>query len=214
MSSLDRPRFLRLWQRLGGEGDPVELFNALTIAYAAPHRAYHNKAHLKDCLAQFDLVRESAHEPDQVEIALWFHDAIYNPHAADNEAQSAAWAIQALTQGDIALTLTEQVGEFILATQHQIMPSGHDAQLMVDIDLSILGRAPAVFDEYDQQIRLEYQWVPEKQFCERRVRVLTDFLHRPVIYQTEHFYRQYEAQARQNLMGAIDRLTTRKGTGN
>jgi len=213
MSSLDQSRFVHLWQRLGGRSNPAILFTALAAAYAEPHRAYHNTVHLQDCLTQFDSVRASANQPDQLEMALWFHDAIYNPHAADNEAQSAAWAIQALTQGGIALTLAEQVAEFILATQHQALPQEDgtklgDAQLMVDVDLSILGRDPAIFDDYDRQIRLEYHWVPEKQFCERRAQLLTGFLCRPVIYQTEHFYNRYEAQAKQNLTRAIGRLTT------
>jgi predicted metal-dependent HD superfamily phosphohydrolase len=210
MSALDASRFLRLWQRLGGQGDSAELFHALTIAYAEPQRLYHNTAHLQDCLAQFDFVRESASEPDQVEMALWFHDAIYDSHAADNEAQSAAWAIQTLTQGGIGFMLAEQVATLILATQHQALPQAGDAQLIIDIDLSILGRAPAVFDEYDRQIRLEYQWVAERQFCERRAEVLTGFLRRPVIYQTEYFYNRYEAQARQNVRCAIDRLMARQ----
>ena len=210
MSDLNAQRFLQLWQRLGGRSDTDKLFSALTAAYAEPQRIYHNTAHLKDCLAQFDAVRESASDPDVVEMAIWFHDAIYDPHAADNEEQSAAWAIQALTQGGIALTIAQQVAALILATQHQALPQSRDAQLIVDVDLSILGRAPDVFDEYDRQIRLEYQWVPEKQFCTRRAQVLTGFLRRPVIYQTEHFYIRYEAQARQNLTCAIDRLTTRQ----
>lgn len=213
MTDLDAQRFLQLWQRLGGQSDPTELFVALTAAYAEPQRIYHNIAHLKDCLAQFDLARASASEPDEVEMALWFHDAIYDAHAADNEEKSAAWAVQALTQGDISFTIAQQIAELVLSTKHQAPPQGRDAQLMVDVDLSILGRAPTVFAEYDRQIRLEYQWVPEKQFCERRIQVLTSFLRRPAIYQTEHFCLRYEAQARQNLTCAIDRWSTQLAAG-
>ena len=210
MTDLEANRFLHLWQRLGGQSDPAELFAALTAAYAEPRRIYHNTVHLKDCLAQFDLSRASASEPDAVEMALWFHDAIYDAHAADNEAKSAAWATQALTQAGIVSAIAQQVAALILATQHQTPPQGRDAQLIVDVDLSILGRAPAIFAEYDRQIRLEYHWVPEKQFCERRSQVLTGFLRRPLIYQTEHFYSQYEAQARANLTRAIEQLAKRR----
>ena len=92
MSQLDGQRFAHLWQRLGGQGDTEPLFRALAAAYAEPQRAYHTAAHLQDCLNQLDNVRVRAVQPDQLEIALWFHDGVYDPRAADNEEQSAAWA--------------------------------------------------------------------------------------------------------------------------
>lgn len=205
---INQARFANLWQRLGGRGDASELFASLLAAYAETLRAYHNVAHLQDCLAQFDAARDEAQHPDAVEMALWFHDAIYDPRATDNEEKSAVWAIQALTSGGVAQTTTARIAELVLSTQHKAAPVGHDAALLVDVDLSILGRAPAVFDAYDQQIRREYQWVPEPQYCERRAQVLTGFLQRPTIYQTEYFYTQYEKQARGNLARTIDRLTT------
>lgn len=205
---INQARFANLWQRLGGQGDASELFASLLAAYAEPPRAYHNVAHLQDCLAQFDAARDEVQHSDEVEMALWFHDAVYDPRATDNEEKSAAWAIQALTSGCVAQATTARIAELVLSTQHKVVPVGQDATLLVDIDLSILGRAPAVFDAYDRQIRSEYKWVPEQQYCTRRAQVLAGFLARPRLYQTEYFYTQYEKQARENLVRAIDRLTT------
>lgn len=205
---INQTRFANLWQRLGGQGDANELFATLLAAYAEPQRAYHNVAHLQDCLAQFDAARDEAQHPDAVEMAIWFHDAVYDPRATDNEEQSAAWAIQALTAGSIEPTTVQHIAELVLSTQHKAVPTDQDAALLADVDLSILGRAPAIFDAYDRQIRNEYHWVPEHQYCTRRAQVLAGFLARPRLYQTKHFYAQYEKQARENLARAIDRLAT------
>ncbi len=206
MTFVDKQRFITLWQRLGGAAEAEVTFHALTAAYAEPQRAYHTTAHLADCLAQFDAVSALADDPDQVEMAIWFHDAIYDPRAADNETRSAAWAVQALTDAEISLAIARNIAGLVLTTEHQLLPQGHDAQLLVDIDLAILGRAPAIFAEYNHQIRVEYQWVTEAEYRKRRAQVLANFLARPTIYQTEFFQARYEQQARQNLAQAIERL--------
>ena len=208
---INQARFANLWQRLGGQGDANELFASLLAAYAEPQRAYHNVVHLQDCLAQFDAARVEAQHPDAVEMAIWFHDAVYDPRAKDNEEKSATWAIQALTSGGIAQATTARIAELVLTTQHKAMPVGQDAALLVDIDLSILGRAAAVFDLYDRQIRSEYQWVPEPQYRDRRIQVLAGFLERPCLYQTSFFHLRYEEPARRNLASAIARLTDGMG---
>ncbi len=209
MNSLDQQRFLQVWQQLGGRDDPEALFNALARAYAEPHRAYHTTIHLQDCLDQLDTVKASLDEVAQVEIALWFHDAIYDTQAKDNEVKSAAWASTALTSSHISLTVAQNVANLIMMTQHQALPQANDARFTIDIDLSILGRAPVVFAEYDRQIRLEYHWVPEDEYRRRRGQVLTGFVARPTIYQTAFFQTRYEQQARQNLAQAIKRLADR-----
>ena len=85
-------RWLRLWQAIGASGDASTWYETLTRAYAELHRHYHNQQHIADCLAEFDAVRLLAKQPYAVELALWFHDAVYDPKAADNEEQSAALA--------------------------------------------------------------------------------------------------------------------------
>src|SRR5262249_53292937 len=129
---------------------------------------------------------------DEVEFALWFHDAVYDPKRADNEERSAAWAAQALMDAGVSAETTAHVSQLIVATKHASVPDDPDARLLVDVDLSILGRAPEVFDAYDRAIRVEYQWVPEQQYREARARILAGFLGRGVIFQTEYFRSRYE----------------------
>lgn len=170
--------------------------------YAAEDRAYHNVQHLQECLHFFKQVRHLAVHPAEVELALWFHDVIYNPQAADNEQQSAAMAVAFLNQQPVARDVIQRIDTLIMATRtHEA--STLDQQLLVDIDLAILAAPAARFDEYQQQIRAEYAFVPEPLFRQKRAEVLAGFLDRERIYQTDYFYRQLEAKARVNLQTAL-----------
>ena len=206
MDAFNEARFRALWQRLKARGDPARLFAQLASAYAEPRRAYHNAHHIADCLEQLDSARALAQRPDEVETAMWFHDAVYDPRAKDNEARSAAWAVQALAEAEIANDNAERVAALILATKHDREPDGADGALLLDVDLSILGREPEAFAAYDRAIRKEYAWVPEADYRAGRAAILESFLRRPVIYRTEFFRNRLEAQARDNLQSCIARL--------
>ena len=78
--------------------------------------------------------------------------------------------------------------------------------LLVDIDLAILGAAPARFDEYERQIRDEYGFVPEAVFREKRAGILRGFLERPALFSTPALAARFEAAARANLADALARL--------
>ncbi len=141
-----------------------------------------------------------------MELATWFHDAIYDTHAQDNEERSAELAKQRITECGGGADLCQSVVALVLATKAHD-PSVHpDAPLLVDVDLSILGQAEERFQEYETQIRHEYEWVPERIFEVRRAEILEGFLSRRRIYTTEHFLRKYEEQARENLKVSVGRL--------
>jgi predicted metal-dependent HD superfamily phosphohydrolase len=201
-------RWSTMWSHLGaGAGSHGEtVFQAVIQAYSEPHRRYHTLAHLQDCLQQFDTACALAMRPAEVEAALWFHDAIYDPRSSENEARSAQWAQEALRDAGTSAEIAQHVADLVLVTRHNARPVGADACVLVDIDLSILGRAPEEFDAYECQIREEYAWVPEPIFRQKRADILQSFLTRRVIYETSLFQSRYEAQARQNLARSIARL--------
>jgi predicted metal-dependent HD superfamily phosphohydrolase len=203
------PRWRDLWQRLSAQSAPEPIFDELVLRYREPQRAYHTLDHIQDCLCQLDQVRHLAEHADEIELALWCHDVIYDPHAADNELRSAAWASKILEEGQIPVDVSARVQSLILATQHRTPPDRLDAILMVDIDLASLGHSAAEFDRDNAAIRQEYQWVPETAYREARARVLESFLVRPAIYQTTWFHDRYEAQARRNLTRVIRLLRDR-----
>ena len=196
----------RAWRGIGAAGAGLELRAALQAAYEAPARKYHTLQHLRECLALFERHRSLAGHAAEVELALWFHDAVHEIGHADNEAQSAEWARRALRAAGVAPEAIERVVALVLATRHSEAPRGADAQLLVDIDLAILGASPPRFDEYEAQIRAEYAHVPDAEFRPRRRALLAAFLARDRLYSTAPLRSELEASARANLTRSIEAL--------
>lgn len=207
---LTAKRWLELWQWLGAQRPAdaalADTFVSLTARYAEAHRHYHTARHLSECLAHFDGARVLCEHEFEVELALWFHDAIYEPRAKDNEAQSADWARRVMNEAALSIASQQRVHELIMATCHEALPASPDAKVLVDIDLSILGAEAARFDEYETQVRSEYRWVPGFVFKARRREVLEGFLARPTIYSTAQFREKLEKRARENLARSLSLL--------
>ena len=195
--------FLTSWQRawtgIGAADEGDALLLQLKTAYAEPQRRYHTLQHLGECLSAFEGAHTLAERPHEVELALWFHDAIYDIKGHDNEQRSADWARDALRSAGVPADAAQRVHDLVMATRHTAVPSGRDEQLLVDIDLSILGAERTRFDEYEQQIRQEYAYVPGFLFRRKRREILKGFLDRPAIYSTPYFHAALEAGARDNL---------------
>lgn len=207
------------WQRLcqqlpiQSEDYRAHHYQQLLMHYSQPQRAYHTLQHVVECLQQLEAVRHLAQQPALLELALWFHDAVYDPtqNSQDvqhnNEQQSANWAVQFLQQGQATQRQqprldSDLVEQLIMTTQHH-QASTPDEQLMVDIDLAILASPPSRFAQYEQQIRFEYQFVASEVFMLKRREVLMQFYQRERIYQSDYFYQHLEQTARQNLRQAL-----------
>jgi len=206
MSALDPQRWRSLWQKASGQGDGNTWFDILDTHYAESHRYYHTARHISECLAEFDGASHLAAQPVAVELALWFHDAIYDTRAADNEEQSARLAQRCLENAGAGSDLQAAMRDLVLVTKAHEGSSHPDAPLLVDIDLSILGASHERFFEYEDQIRQEYAWVHEDIFRTKRAEILERFLARDVIYRTPKFYQTHEKPARANLRASLERL--------
>lgn len=193
----------RAWAGIGASGEGGALREEVLARYAEPQRHYHTQQHLGECLTAFDGARESAERPHEVELALWFHDAVYDVKRHDNEQRSADWARAALLDAGVDADAAQRVHALVMATRHTAMPEGRDATLLVDIDLSILGAERPRFDEYERQIRQEYAYVPGFLFRRKRREILKGFLDRSAIYGTPHFHDALERRARENLARAL-----------
>ncbi len=200
-----RCRWCELWRALGARRLPERVFDELVEAYEQPHRAYHCLDHVIDCLQVIDTARSEADHPCEVEAAIWFHDAIYDPARGDNELRSADWASRVLRDAGIDAATSERIQRLITSTSHDEPADSRDARLLVDVDLSILGRDPSSFLAYEDQIKREYAWVPDHVFHTRRADLLEGFLARKPLYLTPALRQRLESQARTNLAEAIER---------
>ncbi|HMJ16077.1 MAG TPA: hypothetical protein VK524_31895 [Polyangiaceae bacterium] len=181
------------------------VFDDLVARHGEPHRHYHTLRHVSACLEWLDRFYGLAERPEEVELALWFHDAIYDPRAPDNELRSAGLARSALSGLGVPSEAVGRVWQHIEATQHH-QASNCDSALVVDLDLTILGAAPHAFARFEQQIRVEYAHVQETVFRAGRARVLESFSSRSEIFRAVPIRELLETRARANLERRIQEL--------
>ncbi len=203
-------RFLELWSEARAIGNPQAALADLVSHYAEPCRAYHTLAHIEAMLVELDAFRGSEEARfvsfNVVEMATWYHDVVYDTRAKDSEERSADLFRAVAEASSFTHSYTERVIQLILATKHSIISGDPDTAALCDIDLATLGQSEAVFDEYERQIRKEYEWVPEAAFKEGRRAILQSFLQRQTIYSTRFYREKYESQARKNLTRSIEQL--------
>lgn len=201
-----RERFRDLWSRIGAAEDGGRVCDEVLQAYQEPHRHYHGVEHLRDCLKQLGTAPATGEAHDLAETALWFHDAVYLPHATDNEARSAVWAARALARAGATEARAGEVARLVRLTDHTRPAEDPVGALVCDVDLSILGRPPPEFAEYERRIRAEHDQVPETLYRLGRATVLAGLLAREPLYRSDHFRARYEAAARRNLKRSIESL--------
>ena len=199
---LDAARWADLMERLGLDRNQGT-FEQLQDAYAEKHRHYHTSEHIRQCLHVLDEARHLAREPDEVELALWFHDAVYATRSKRNEAKSAAWAVKFLRKNGADAPRAQRVHDLIMATKHDVAVDNPDAALVVDVDLSILGADSEAFERFERNVRKEYWWVPGDLFRKTRAAILQSFLDRGSVYMTAYFRARAEHRARRNVANAI-----------
>lgn len=139
-----------------------------------------------------------ADDPRAVELAAWFHDAVYDPQAAPgaSEAASAQLAVAALGDDPVA----PEVGRLVVLTAgHDVEPGDGNGAVLADADLAILGSPPERYDRYAADVRAEYAHLDDATWRAGRSAVLRSFLGRDRIYRTDRFHARFNAVARANL---------------
>lgn len=182
----------------------------LEAAYAQPHRRYHTRAHIEQCLALLGQVPDLTETEHQIlTYAIWWHDAVYDATASDNEARSAEMAKRDLRNfEDVTLHQRDEVARLILLTAgHEVEEGDRLGELLVSIDLAILGAPDERYDQYAKDVRAEYAHVPSDLWRTGRARVLQRFLDAPVIFPDPGFAGWLEPQARANLSRELASLS-------
>jgi len=175
--------------------DAVErVFADLATRYSSAERHYHTLPHIAAML------RLLPNPSPALAFAVWFHDAVYDSRAADNEERSASLVEELLPALLVPPETRAETQRLILLTKrHDAADDDADGRLLLDADLAILAAKEIKYDRYADAIRREYSWVPEEDYRRGRRRVLETFLQRKWIYFTDAMRQRREARARANL---------------
>ena len=192
--------FIGLCKRYSSDPDLIhQLWDELESNYSEKARHYHTLNHLENLFQQLEEVKTEISDWNVALFALFYHDAIYNASKNNNEEASAELATTRMKQFGIPSETVEAVANMILATKTHLLSENHDINLFTDADLSVLGSDWDSYSEYAKNVRKEYRIYPDLIYKPGRRKVLQHFLNMERIFKTEHFYRKFEAQARENL---------------
>lgn len=198
----DPDRFRALWQRClvdGARDDSEKIHQRLLDGYNEPQRHYHTLAHIEQCMAMFDQCKSLASNPDALELAVWFHDVIFEPGSPDNEARSAELYLD-LSDGAHDAATRGLVKRLIMATLHDGSSlEDSDARYMVDIDLSSFGLSWEDFLRDSRNLRLESADLSDAEYFRRKTNFQNCLLAKERFYLSDYFAKRLETQARANL---------------
>jgi predicted metal-dependent HD superfamily phosphohydrolase len=183
-----------------------DLRERLMAAYGAPSRGYHDLTHLAEVLAHVDLLAGEADDLEAVTLAAWFHDAVYDG-GADDEERSAAWAEEALPAAGVGPARVAEVGRLVrLTATHRPAPHDRDGQVLSDADLAILAAGRERYAAYVAGVRAEHPAVPDDDFRRGRAAVLRDLLAKPELFHSARARGLWEGPARANVQQELAAL--------
>lgn len=183
-----------------------DTYDSLIKHYSEKHRAYHNLEHISDCLEKLDSIPSPIKGRREIELAIWFHDIIYNPYGKNNELKSANMAVSFLNNQDCSEKVKSNIHDLIMSTLHNKIPKNISEKIIMDIDISILGAEYNVYKEYSEKIRKEYKLVPRILYRKKRKEILSNFLKKNQLYHSDYF-QFLEKDARNNITLEIKELS-------
>lgn len=202
------PRFEGLVKNIAyWESIDSVLYKPLVKKYDEEGRSFHDLTHINDCLDEFDEIKGFLKNPLEVELAIWYHDVIYNFLKKDNEEKSAEFFKKSFSNLFGYMPLLKNVSELILTTKDHIPSKNPDSGYLVDIDFYSLGVPFEVFVENTNKIRKEYKYFSDADFKKGRIAFLESVLKKDRVYFTDYFHSKYEGRARDNMKKSIELLS-------
>lgn len=177
-------------------------WNELEKAYQNNSRAYHNLSHLENMFDEWEQCQIIHQNQQGLEWAIFYHDIIYKATKKNNELKSAQLCEERLKELDIPTDVRSLCFEMIIATQKHQKSDNETINLMLDLDMSILGQSWEAYQTYYEGVRKEYAIYPDFLYHPGRVKVLQTFLQQP-IFHTSFFKDKYEAKAIENIKTEI-----------
>lgn len=177
-------------------------FEDIVKRHTEPDRFYHRLTHVDDLLNLVSKHGKTLTDLRIVQLAVWFHDAVYDPESATNERDSAEYARNVLVTLGIDPLVIGQVEIYINATKsHVLTPSqsqNQDLAFFVDADLSILASSSDRYFRYVEQIRQEFSHMSPEGGRSRRAGFLRSMLGRDRIFLSPQLA-YLEERARENM---------------
>jgi predicted metal-dependent HD superfamily phosphohydrolase len=211
------------WAALADRHDPAA-FPVLDAAYREPGRAYHAWTHIADMLEKLDRFSHLATRRDLVAAAVFWHDSVYltrepdgRPRPDPENVRDSAMLFERHSRFDE--TERQAIRDMIMATAHHMKARARkehypgfsrDFDFFLDLDLSSLAAPWPVFLDNLEDIRHEFAWVPEREFCLGRTKMLESFLNGgDALYRLPETRALWLEAARANLMRADGDLRER-----
>ncbi len=180
---------------------------ALLARWREPHRRHHDERHLTEVLAAIGSLAGPDDDTEAVELAAWFHDAVYAGRP-DDEERSADLARDELVTTGADPTVVDEVVRLVLLTRaHDPQPDDRPGALLCDADLSVLGADPQRYADYAAAVRAEYAHVDDADWRTGRARVLRDLLALDPLFRTAEGRGRWQVAARTNLTAELTALT-------
>ncbi|MCL6414833.1 hypothetical protein MIB92_04160 [Aestuariirhabdus sp. Z084] len=204
---MDQKRFIKLWQDLlaNSSATPAEkAWLKITEYYSLKDRFYHTGDHICFCLTQLDQVIGELDNAQEVEMALWFHDVIYQMGSDSNEADSATLFCQLIGKNSALTGVRKRVSQLIMDTTHDTEPQTKDGCYLADIDISSLGLPWEEFLKDSDNVRKESPHLDDPAYRSGQRRFFESLLSKSSIFYTDYFYQRYELQARDNLSKLLE----------
>jgi predicted metal-dependent HD superfamily phosphohydrolase len=199
-------RWERVERRCPDPGRVAALGSALVDSWAEPHRRYHDLTHLQNVLAGVDELADWADDPFVVELAAWYHDAVYDGAPAAEE-RSAARAERELAAVGLSGGLVAEVARLVrLTVHHNPAPADRNGAVLCDADLAILAADAGRYASYATAVRSEYAHIGDADFRAGRAAILRDLLTQPTLFRTPIGRTRWEASARANLTAELTHL--------
>jgi len=183
-----------------------QLWQEIEDNYSYKKRHYHTLQHLENLLQQLGAVKEYIKDWNMILFSMYYHDVIYNALKRTNEEKSAEFAQNRMQLIMVPKPRIENCVQQILATKEHGLCDDSDTNFFTDADLSILGMEWDVYSDYYKNVRKEYSLYPDIIYIPGRKKVLQHFLQMERIFKTDHFFKKFELQAKQNLQKELDLL--------
>lgn len=210
--------FVEAMQQIGATA-PADALAAeardLAGRWSAEGRALHDLHRLIKVLTHIDEISLSAHDPDVLRIAAWYHGAFLNRalevRLGGFEAQVASarcidHAHNRLTELGVSEEVVARIDELIaFLTRHRAPRTDFDAQVLVDADLAVLACSPQDYKKFREKLRLELHDLDDPQFLKARCALVKRLLGYDRIYQSP-LGNTWEDAARANLEVELARL--------